>query len=147
MSKFYNVDVIVLRDALNSCKSALNYEISKEILSELSSDEIWQAQAKKRFTEALDTLHNTRYKDLEQKIDAYLQIADQIEQYQNLEIQNEKLSKQIETYNNNLQVAKESDNPTISPEEWSHKIYVANSQINQNNIDEDTIYENIRSSI
>ncbi len=99
---FKDVDAASLRSALITCKSAINYSKSKAVKENLSGSDRWQSNAKQNLTTAIDTLVNERYKSLEEKIDSYLQVAELIEEYKQLQSNNEALSKNSSSLKNNL---------------------------------------------
>ena len=99
---FKDVDAASLRSALTTCKSAINYSKSKSVRENLNGSDRWQSNAKQNLTTAIDTLVNERYKSLEEKIDTYLQVASLIEEYKQLESNNEALTKNSSSLKNNL---------------------------------------------
>lgn len=88
---FKEIDVSRLRNALNTCKDNLVCENSKEIMSNLNSNDIWQSMAKVTFLKGLDKEININYKELTAKINSYLETTNLIEQYQILEKETEDL--------------------------------------------------------
>ncbi|MBR3523098.1 MAG: hypothetical protein IKN87_00210 [Bacilli bacterium] len=97
---FENVDVGSLRSSLNSCKNTINYSAGKEFMSSASG--IWQGDAKDNLMRALDKLYNEKYKKLEEKIDYFLGVVGQIENYKRLEGEKAQLASEIEALKPNL---------------------------------------------
>lgn len=89
---FENVNVDNLKSALNSCKNSINYSISKSLISSISNRNVWQSDSKMVLKNALDTLVNTRYRDLKNKISDYQTAVKYIEEYQELKKKNQSLT-------------------------------------------------------
>lgn len=98
---FENVDVASLKSALNTCKNNLNHSTTDSIISNLSSNS-WMADSKTNLKKALEKLVNTRYKNLSDKIDEYLTAAGYIQEYKDLDAENDSLEQQIASLNSNL---------------------------------------------
>lgn len=94
---FENVNVDSLRNALNSCKNAINHSISENLIENIEESSYWVSSAKHNLNKSLNTLTNERYKSLEQLIDKYLEVTNYIGEYKQLEQENKELSQQ---YNN-----------------------------------------------
>lgn len=94
---FENVNVDSLRNALNSCKNAINHSISENLIGNIEESSNWVSSAKHNLNKSLNTLTNERYKSLEQLIDKYLEVTNYIGEYKQLEQENKELSQQ---YNN-----------------------------------------------
>lgn len=103
---FENVNPGSLRNAINSCRNSINKSKIDNIKASLSSDSVWQADAKKNFLNALTKLKDERYKQLEEQLNKYIQIPPLIEEYQRLEKENKTLEQNIsnlQNTNNSLQ--------------------------------------------
>lgn len=81
---FKNVSVSSLKQAINSCKNAIDYNATKYIINNLS-DNVWEAEAKNTLKKALEKLVNTRYKELEEYLSKCLETIDLLEQYKEIE--------------------------------------------------------------
>lgn len=81
---FENVNTVSLKNSINSCISSINYSSSKQIINDIANNDIWSTSSRDKLSSLLQTLINTRYKDLEKKLQNYLTIADKIEKYQQL---------------------------------------------------------------
>ena len=99
---FEKVNVNSLKQALQSCKNALKTSKIKELASDVASDNSWQTDSKNQLKQALNTLANTRYKELEKTLDKYIQAASKIDQYQDLERENKQLLQQNQSLNTKL---------------------------------------------
>ena len=91
---FESVDVGSLRSSLNACKNSINYSAGKEFMS--SAGNIWQGDAKDNLMRALDKLYNEKYKKLEDLLNKYLGVCDQIGHYKQLEEEKNQLANEIE---------------------------------------------------
>lgn len=88
---FENVDVDSLKSAIISCKNSIKHGTSEELKTKIMNSSIWQCDSKEKLENALMMLTDTRYKDLERKLDEYLEAANHIEKYKNYEQTNRKL--------------------------------------------------------
>lgn len=88
------VDTNSLRNAITSCKNAINYSSEKQILNNISNEKNWKSASCNNLKTALTKLIETRYKSLETKLDSYYKIVSYIEDYQKLNQQNEKYENQ-----------------------------------------------------
>ena len=91
---FEDVNVGSLRSSLSACKNSLSYSAGKEFMS--SAGNIWQGDAKNNLIKNLDKLYNEKYKDLEDLLNKYLGVCDQIECYKQLESEKNQLANEIE---------------------------------------------------
>ena len=98
---FENVDVTSLRNALTSCKNSINYNTSKELIDSVSSS-VWQTSSQKKLNKSLKALTNTRYKELENKLNDYIEAVSYIEQYKSYENENKTLQNKYNSLNNSL---------------------------------------------
>lgn len=127
---FENINVISLKNAINSCMNSINYNSSKEILNKISGSDIWNTESKKNFERALTKLINIRYLELENKLKNYLKIADKIEEYQKLSSVN--ASSQIELTNimNELnELTNETEIATLNDQVSNLKKEIDNNEI------------------
>ena len=92
---FENVDVKRLKSAINSCKSAINYNTSTELINSISSNDVWRTGARDNVKKALKKLTNERYKELEKKLENSLKVANYIEEYKTLQAENKTLQNNI----------------------------------------------------
>lgn len=99
---FENVNVTSLRNALNQCKNSINHSTTDELIESISNTSVWQSSAQNTLKKALTKLDNERYKDLENKIDKYLELVDYIEKYKTLEQENKDLQKQYQNLSSRL---------------------------------------------
>ena len=79
-----DINVSALRGSLNACFNSINNSYTTDIVTSLSGDSSWSGQAKNNLKTAIDTLTNTRYSELKDKLEEYLSVADTIEEYQTI---------------------------------------------------------------
>lgn len=96
---FENINVASLRNALSQCKNSINYSKSEELIQDIS---VWQCDSKNKLKEALIKLTSGRYKDLENLLNDYLYAVNYIEEYQNLQKENESLEREYSSLSNRL---------------------------------------------
>lgn len=82
---FENINVSSLKNALMSCKNSLNHSVSRNLIGEISNSSVWQSDSRNVLKQALEKLNNVRYKELEDKIDIYLNATSYIEEYKALQ--------------------------------------------------------------
>lgn len=99
---FENVDISSLRNALIQCKNAIDHSATDELINNISNPSVWQASSQINLKKALTKLINERYKNLENKINSYLNIVSSIEEYQNLQKENLSLENQYSSLSNKL---------------------------------------------
>lgn len=99
---FENINVNSLRSALNDCKRSLNYDTTKTLKNNIASSNEWQSDAKTNLNNALITLTDVRYKELESKITNYLNVVTKIENYKKLEESVKNLRRDIRSLSENL---------------------------------------------
>lgn len=92
---FENVDVNSLKSALNSCKNSINHTKTDSLINAISSPTIWQGKSQNNLKQALQSLRDVRYKELENQLNSYIGVVSNIEQYKNLEQQNRQYSNEI----------------------------------------------------
>ena len=140
---YENVDVDQLRSSLNACKSSLDCSTSKELVGGIS-DTIWTGGAKSNLTSAISKLTNTRYTDLKSKIDEYLKVVDQIENYKKLSASSGSLKSQRLTKEYELKMERQKANPSKTRiNQLQNEINSLNSQINSANSQMNSISINI----
>ena len=88
---FENINVTSLRSALTQCKNTINYTRTSELINSISNTSVWQSSSQKKLKNALTKLETERYKNLEDKINLYLNIVSYIEKYKNLQSENQSL--------------------------------------------------------
>lgn len=106
-----DINVTSLRNAINACLESLDCSYSTEIASSLASDSIWSGGAKANLKQALETLSETRYEELKNKLNSYLSVADSIENYQSVYSEIESLNEQVKYKQNKLYVEDYKTNP------------------------------------
>lgn len=99
---FESINVNSLRSALNDCKRSLNYDTTKTLKNNIASSNEWQSDAKKNLNNALKTLIDVRYKELESKITNYFNVVTKIENYKKLEESVKNLRRDIKILSENL---------------------------------------------
>lgn len=99
---FENVDVSNLRNALTQCKDSINHSITDELIDNISNTSIWQTSAQTNLKNALVNFRNERYKNLENKINDYINIISDIEKYQKMQKENKSLADQYSSLSNSL---------------------------------------------
>ena len=99
---FEKINVSSLKKSLNECKNSINYAVSEELIGDISNVNVWQVESQKNLKKSLDTLVNKRYKDLEEKINDYLNLISYIDDYKELEQKNEELQSDYNYYRNRL---------------------------------------------
>lgn len=109
---YENVNVNSLKNAINSCINSLDCSRTKQIIGDLSNNNVWQSDSKKNLVNALEKLSNTRYKELKKKLKEYLNLVDDIEKYQKLEKENESLRSKNDSLNNRLYRTEKEVNET-----------------------------------
>lgn len=99
---FESINVNSLRSALNNCKRSLNYDTTKTLKNNIASSNVWQSDAKTNLNNALITLTDVKYKELESKITDYLNVVTKIENYKRLEESVKNLRRDIRSLSENL---------------------------------------------
>lgn len=99
---FEYVDTSSLRNALTECKNKINYNKTKELISDISKNNVWQARSKDVLSKALQKLKDKRYKELEDKINNYLSLVTDIEKYQSLASENKSLKNEYSSLSSKL---------------------------------------------
>lgn len=99
---FENVDVTSLKKALIECQNSINYGTTEELINNISNDSVWNSLSQANLKEALNKLSNVRYKDLEEKLNCYINVASYIEEYQNLQLKNVLLEKEYNSLSDKL---------------------------------------------
>ena len=97
-----NVDVDILRRALNSCKNRINYNNSQYCIENINNNNIWYSASRDTLDKSLKALIYEKYYKLEDKINKYLLVADKIEEYQNTMLQIDSNNKTINSLNDKL---------------------------------------------
>lgn len=87
---FENVNTSSLKYALNSCKNSINRSISENLSNSIINNNIWYCDSRNKLKRAIDR-NMEIYDRLESQIDEYLQVANKIEEYKNLEEENRNL--------------------------------------------------------
>lgn len=133
---YENINVNQLRSSIRQCLNSIDYSESKEVLSSIKNNGVWNTASRNTLSTALDKLVDTRYKDLEKTLKAYLKIVDKIEEYQKLSKQIDGMNSELSTMNSNLTTTKnvgtqlKSSNADASKQqENDNKINNLNSQI------------------
>lgn len=97
---FDSVNVASLKNAINSCKSSIDYSKSEQIISDIASNSVWNAKSKENFSKALNKLINEKYKKLEKKLDECMQLAGGIEKHKHETAELKKMQAQLVTLTN-----------------------------------------------
>lgn len=119
---FENVNVVKAKSAINNLISELNYKKSQEIVSKYSGSKNFQCGAKDNFMSAINTLHNQKYKPLENQLKKYKNVIDTIEKYKKMDEESKAISSQLKSkeieYNklNNNDIKYKSMNQGDMPE-------------------------------
>ena len=107
---YENVDVQSAKNAINEIKSSINYSNTNEIISELSNNGIWNANAKNNLKNALTKLVDENYKDLQNSLDNYLSILDNIYLYKQKQAEYNNIQNQLNGKKNTLTSVTNKDN-------------------------------------
>lgn len=159
---FENVNVASLKSNLEACKNYINNSISEELPANIMNADIWYSDARGTLKNALDRL-NSLYDALENRINHYLSVANQIEQYQNLVSENQKLESEysnlesklwyqekytITNYNSETETYEyEEATRTVKDTNVENKMYSVRNEINSNNTTMESLKNSINSSI
>lgn len=143
---YENINVTSLRSSINSCLNSINYTKINQIINQISSNDIWNADSKSTFKNALEKLID-RNEQLEKELKNYLNVVNLIEQYQKLDTKNVNSSSDLSNINKELSVlnqidrnysnqGKQSSNEAINNRQkitnLNNKINNINSKINSN---------------
>jgi chromosome segregation ATPase len=139
-----DIDVASLRGAINACLNSLDNSYSTEIASSLASDSVWSGQAKSNLKQALETLSTTRYDELKEKLNAYLLVADSIEEYQTLYSEIKDLESKLSNKRTSLYYMNNNSSSVTNTEtKLRNEINSIESEISEKNIS----LESLESSI
>ena len=139
-----DIDVASLRGAINACLNSLDNSYSTEIASSLASDSVWSGQAKSNLKQALETLSTTRYDELKEKLNAYLLVADSIEDYQTLYSEIKDLESKLSNKRTSLYYMNNNSSSVTNTEtKLRNEINSIESEISEKNIS----LESLESSI
>lgn len=139
-----DIDVASLRGAINACLNSLDNSYSTEIASSLASDSVWSGQAKSNLKQALETLSTTRYDELKDKLNAYLLVADSIEEYQTLYSEIKDLESKLSNKRTSLYYMNNNSSSVTNTEtKLRNEINSIESEISEKNIS----LESLESSI
>lgn len=100
---FESVNTTSLRNALNQCKNSINHNTSKELINSISNKNTWESESQENLKRALTALNDVRYSELEETINNYLSIVNDIERYQTLQKTNTSLRQQCNNLQRSLQ--------------------------------------------
>lgn len=99
---FENVDADSLKSAVNSCIDVIKYDQSLQLIQKVSDNNVWNTESRTHLKNALIKLTDTRYKELESKLDTAKQVALLIEEYKRLENDNKSYRSRISALEQNL---------------------------------------------
>ena len=97
-----DISVTSAKNAIINCKNSLNYTKSQAILSGLNVSTYWDAESRTTFSNGIDLLINTKYKDLETYLDKCLTSLDYIEEYKGVQSDVDYYNDQINRKNQEL---------------------------------------------
>ena len=155
---YEHINVASLKESLLACKNSINYKDTSTIITEISNNSTWEADAKTPLKNGMTILTEQRYKELENKLDSYIGIANTIEQYQTLAKENQALETEYASLSTRLNKTEEytekqqdkSSGETISVKKTREVIDTdVENQMKQNreklnsNIQEQTNLQNI----
>ena len=122
---FENVNSHSLKQSLQSCKNTLQQSQVQSLLDDVASENGWICDSKKELVQALNKLVNTRYKELENRLNEYISVANKIDEYQELEQENRTLSSRLTSLNSKLYyIEYYKEKQEVNGEE----VYVTNSR-------------------
>lgn len=122
---FENVNSHSLKQSLQSCKNTLKKSQVQSLLDDVTSENGWICDSKKELVQALNKLVNTRYKELENRLNEYISAANKIDEYQELEQENRTLSSRLTSLNSKLYyIEYYKEKQEVNGEE----VYVTNSR-------------------
>lgn len=133
-----NISTSSLRNAITSCKNAINYNTDKQVLNAISNTAAWKSDSSNTLKTAINTLINQRYKKLEEKLTSYYKIVSYIEKYQDLYEENKTYKfKQNELDRkiiNNRYIMNDDNRERLKSDEraMQSKIYDLNRKISNN---------------
>lgn len=135
---FENINTELLKNAINSCISSIDYSSSKQIVTDITNNNIWGTASRDNFKKAMEKLINVRYKDLENKLNEYLKLVEQIEKYKSISDSNVALQLQLSTLNASLATLDSENDSDITD-----KIDSIKSEINSNEVTLASLKSNI----
>lgn len=83
---FENINTVNLRNSLVACKEAINTQTIIELKNKISNDDVWKSKSRDTLKRSLEKLETVRYKELEDKLNNYIDLVQYIEEYQNLQM-------------------------------------------------------------
>lgn len=129
---FENVNVNNIRSALNKCKLSIDYGSIDLLLNNLNNNKDWNSASKQNLINAINSLKNNRFRQLEHQINTYLTVLDQMDSYQEKARETEYLKNQCEQLNKRMYV-KDDNNGRSIDYEVKGKINEINARIANNN--------------
>lgn len=81
---FENIRVDSLREAINSCRDSIDHERTNQVITSITDANVWNTNSKIVLKDALEFLVNSKYQDLKNKLNAYVDIPGYIDQYNEL---------------------------------------------------------------
>lgn len=106
---FENIDASALKNALNDCRSSINYYISDNLYSNLANSNVWICDSQNVLRNGLATL-TAVYKDLEKELERFLTITNQILKYNEYKADNAQLNKEYNELKPKLEYEVEFEN-------------------------------------
>lgn len=137
---FDDVDVGSLKNAINSCKNAINYKTTQRLISDIASSSIWNAGCKSNLQTAMQKII-TRNKEIKNMLTGYLSVASLIGEYQTLEKEEKELEADCDYYR------KMMDDDEEDYDYYSSKLSKAKQRIRIIKEKKETILNQIKSSI
>ena len=121
--RFENVDVNSLKNAINSCRNAINYTASSTLINEIMDGNAWLCTSRNNLKNAFSRLINEYYKDLENTLNHYNTVANLIEEYKEKSFQNGNLENEYNRLKNRLYYDEEYKERIYNEktEEWEYE--------------------------
>ena len=88
---YESINVYQLKDAINRCKQTLNHSITDSLKDSIMNDDVWHNDTRDSLRKYLDRF-GSLYSDIENTLNSYMSIANEIEKYKNLQAENSSLS-------------------------------------------------------
>lgn len=131
---FENVNTELLKNSINSCISSIDYSSSSQIITDITNNSVWSTSSRDNFKKAMEKLIDVRYKALENKLNDYLELINQIEKYKSISDSTASMQLELSILNDELSTINQtSDSQQISALENDTKVSDITSKINSLN--------------
>lgn len=128
---YNDLDTTLLKNSINQCINSINFKNIEKILQDINDNGIWNTKSREKFKNDLNMFINNDYKKLQNNLNEFMEITNQIDKYKNKSNEINKIDNLLIDLNNKI----DTNNKNIDKDKIKENINDSKKQ-NENSLNE-----------